>query len=57
VEENYSVKTGVAKMTALPGQVKDKIADRLEQWFGNPVRPPAVDKSRIRGLGGAKWRE
>jgi hypothetical protein len=57
VEPNYSVKTGLAKVTGAPGHVKDKIVDRLEQWFGNPVRPPAVDKSRIRGLGGAKWRE
>ena len=57
VEENYSVKTGLGKLTGLPGHVGDKITDRLVQWFGNPERPPAVDKARIRGIAGAKWRE
>lgn len=51
VEENYSVKTGFGKVTGLPGHVKDKIADRVEGWFGNPVKPPKVDKSRIVGMG------
>ena len=57
VEENYSVKTGLGKVTGLPGAVADAISDRLEQWFGDPVKPAEVDKSRIRGLAGAKWRE
>ena len=57
VEENYSVKTGLGKVTGLPGAVADAISDRLDQWFGNPVKPAEVDKSRIRGLAGAKWRE
>ena len=56
VEENYSVKTGVGKVTGLPGAISAAMADRLEQWFGDPVKPAMVDKSLIRGLAGAKWR-
>lgn len=51
VEQNYSVKTGLSKVTGAPGALKDKIADTLEGWLSNPVRPPAVDKSRIVGFG------
>jgi hypothetical protein len=55
VEEHYSVKSGPAKLS---GMVQEKIADRLEQWFGDPVKPPpVVDKARIRGISSAKWRE
>jgi hypothetical protein len=56
VEENYSVKTGLGKVTGLPGHVVDQVTGRLEEWFGNPVRPPAVDTARIRGISNAKWR-
>jgi hypothetical protein len=51
VEQNYSVKTGIAKVTGAPGALKDKIADRIDAWFENPEKPPKVDKSRIIGLG------
>ena len=51
VEENYSVKTGLSKVTAAPGALKDKIADRIDAWFEKPEKPPKVDKSRIVGFG------
>ena len=51
VEENYSVKTGISKVTAAPGALKDKIADRIDAWFEKPEKPPKVDKSRIVGFG------
>ena len=50
VEQNYSVKTGVSKVTGAPGALKDKIGEKLESWFSNPERPPKVDKSRIVGI-------
>jgi len=56
VEENYSVKTGLSKAKATPGHIKDQIVDKLEDWFGNPKKPPAVDKSRIVGISSDKWR-
>lgn len=57
VEENYSVKGGIDKVTGLPGAIKDKIAGQLESWFGNPVKPKEVERSRIQGIAAAKWRE
>ena len=57
MEENYSVKGGIDKVTGLPGAIADKIAGQLESWFGDPVKPKDVDKSRIEGIAGAKWRE
>lgn len=51
VEANYSVKTGFSKVTGAPGALKDKISNTIDGWFENPVRPPAVDKSRIVGFG------
>lgn len=51
VEENYSVKTGMAKLTATPEQVKGKIADGIAAWFVKPEKPPKVDASRIVGFG------
>jgi hypothetical protein len=50
VEQNYSVKTGFAKVTGAPGAVKDKITNTLTGWFDNPVKPPKVDRSRIVGI-------
>ena len=51
VEQNYSVKTGLDKVTGAPGAIKDKITDRIEAWFEKPEKPPKVDKSRIIGFG------
>ena len=50
VEQNYSVKTGLSKVTGAPGALKDKITGRIEAWFDDPVKPPPVDKSRIVGI-------
>jgi hypothetical protein len=51
VEQNYSAKTGLDKVTGLPGAIKDKISDRIDAWFEKPEKPPKVDKSRIVGFG------
>jgi hypothetical protein len=51
VAANYSVKTGLDAVTGAPGALKDKIANTVEGWFDNPVRPAPVDKSRIVGFG------
>ena len=51
VEANYSVKTGLDKVTGAPGALKDKIANRIEAWMGKPDKLPKVDKSRIIGFG------
>jgi hypothetical protein len=51
VEQNYSVKTGLSKVTGAPGALKDKIADRIDAWFEKPEKLPKVDKSRIVGFG------
>lgn len=51
VEANYSVKTGLSKVTGAPAALKDKISSTVENWFDNPVRLPAIDKSRIVGFG------
>jgi hypothetical protein len=50
VEANYSVKTGLGKVTGLPEHVKDKVFDTIEGWFEKPQKV-AVDKSRIVGMG------
>ena len=51
VEMNYSKKTGLDKITGAPDAIMDKISSRIDAWFDNPVKPPAVDKSRIVGIG------
>jgi hypothetical protein len=50
VVENYSVKTGLAKATGLPGHIKDSMMDKIEGWISKPERIE-VDKSRIVGFG------
>jgi hypothetical protein len=51
VDANYSVKTGLGKVTGAPGALKDKIASTIDGWFDKPVRPPTVDRARIIGFG------
>ncbi len=51
VDANYSVKTGFARVTGAPGALKDKIAQTIDGWFDNPVKPPKVDRARIVGFG------
>ena len=51
VEQNYSVKTGISKVTGAPGALKDKISNGIDAWFEKPEKPPKVDKSRIVGFG------
>ena len=51
------MKSGIDKVTGLPGAIADTIANQLESWFGNPVKPKEVDKSRIQGIASSKWRE
>jgi hypothetical protein len=51
VEQNYSVKTGISKVTGAPGALKDKVFNSIDAWFDKPEKLPKVDKSRIIGFG------
>jgi hypothetical protein len=51
VEQNWSAKGGLDKVTGLPAHVKKTIAGKIDAWFEKPVKLPKVDKSRIVGFG------
>ena len=51
MEANYSVATGLGKVTGLPGAVKDKVVKKLEDWFLKPERPAKPPKKNIEGMG------
>lgn len=52
-EANYSVATGLGKVTGLPGNIGDRISDKIAEWRGKPTKhpKPVVDRSRIVGYG------
>lgn len=51
VNEGFSVKSGTGKLAAIPGEIQDRVWNKIEDWTGNPERPPKVDPTRIKGYG------
>ncbi len=51
VEKNYSVKTGLDRVTSYPEHVKDLIAQKVSDKVSGPKPKVVVDPSRIRGIG------
>ena len=50
---NYSVATGLGKVSGLPGHIGDTISDKIAEWRGKPTKHPkvVVDRNRITGYG------
>ena len=57
VVENYCVKSGFSKATALPGHIKDSMLEKIESVISKPDKGIVVDKSRIVGFGSTTSRQ
>jgi hypothetical protein len=50
-QKQWSKKTGLSKVTGLPGHITGSIADKIDGWIEKPEKPPKVDPARIVGFG------